>query len=416
MQMDIYNNKSKFKVGVVIIALLLAGASLYYTNTLIKKLEQRERRLIDLYAKGLEFAVDEKIGNELTFLMQEIIGANNSVPLILTDEKGDIISFRNIKVPEPKNTSVKEAQRILEKEKQILERELEKMKDENPPIEVSFGGKNYIYYRNSNLLSQLTYYPFIQFGVVVIFGLLTYLAFNYSRRAEQNRVWVGLAKETAHQLGTPISSLMAWVEYLRADDEADPIVADELEKDVERLQMVTARFSSIGSEPTLQPENISIVVQNFMNYLQRRISSQVKVRVKDWLPPEKMVNMNRYLFEWVVENICKNAVDAMGGRGELRLRLREIPEGDVVIDITDTGKGMTKTQVKKVFNPGFTTKKRGWGLGLTLAKRIVEEYHKGRIFIKESEVGKGTTFSIILKEGDAKEEEVENEKVKVSSV
>jgi signal transduction histidine kinase len=244
----------------------------------------------------------------------------------------------------------------------------------------------------------------VQFVVIIIFGLLTYMAFNYSRRAEQNRVWVGLAKETAHQLGTPISSLMAWVEYLRLDETADQSITNELEKDVQRLQMVTARFSSIGSEPTLQPENISVVVQGFMNYLQKRISSQVKVRVKDWLPPEKMVNMNRYLFEWVIENICKNAVDAMAGRGELRLRLREIPEGDVVIDITDTGKGMNKQQVKQVFNPGFTTKKRGWGLGLTLAKRIIEEYHKGRIFIKTSEVDKGTTFSIILKEGILEEE------------
>lgn len=398
--MDIYNNKSRFKIGVVAIALLLAVASLYYTNTLVKKLEQREKKLIDLYAKGFEFAVNPDIDNDLVFLMEEIIGANKSVPVILTDEKGEIISSRNIELPEPRNTSVEEAQRILKQEKEIHQRELAMMKEEHPPIEVSFGGKNYIYYRNSDLLEQLRYYPFIQFGVIIIFGFLTYMAFNYSRRAEQNRVWVGLAKETAHQLGTPISSLMAWIEYLRIDENADQGIADELEKDVQRLQMVTARFSSIGSEPTLQPENISLVVHNFINYLQKRISSKVKVRVKDWLPPEKAVNMNRYLFEWVIENICKNAVDAMSGRGELRLRLREIPEGDVVIDITDTGKGMSKTQVKKVFNPGFTTKKRGWGLGLTLAKRIIEEYHKGRIFVKSSEVGKGTTFSIILKEGE----------------
>jgi signal transduction histidine kinase len=405
--MDIYNNKSKFKVGIVVIALLLAGVSLYYTNTLVKKLEQREKRLIDLYAKGLEFAVDEKVGDELTFLMQEIVGANNSVPMILTDEKDNIINSRNIKLPEKqeKLLSVDEAQKIVDQEEKILARELAIMKEENLPIVVSFlGDKNYIYYRNSDLLGQLRYYPYVQFVVIIIFGLLTYMAFNYSRRAEQNRVWVGLAKETAHQLGTPISSLMAWVEYLRLDETADQSITNELEKDVQRLQMVTARFSSIGSEPTLQPENISVVVQGFMNYLQKRISSQVKVRVKDWLPPEKMVNMNRYLFEWVIENICKNAVDAMAGRGELRLRLREIPEGDVVIDITDTGKGMNKQQVKQVFNPGFTTKKRGWGLGLTLAKRIIEEYHKGRIFIKTSEVDKGTTFSIILKEGILEEE------------
>ncbi len=405
--MDIYNNKSKFKVGIVVIALLLAGVSLYYTNTLVKKLEQREKRLIDLYAKGLEFAVDEKVGDELTFLMQEIVGANNSVPMILTDEKDNIINSRNIKLPEKqeKLLSVDEAQKIVDQEEKILARELAIMKEENLPIVVSFlGDKNYIYYRNSDLLGQLRYYPYVQFVVIIIFGLLTYMAFNYSRRAEQNRVWVGLAKETAHQLGTPISSLMAWVEYLRLDETADQSITNELEKDVQRLQMVTARFSSIGSEPTLQPENISVVVQGFMNYLQKRISSQVKVRVKDWLPPEKMVNMNRYLFEWVIENICKNAVDAMAGRGELRLRLREIPEGDVVIDITDTGKGMNKQQVKQVFNPGFTTKKRGWGLGLTLAKRIIEEYHKGRIFIKASEVDKGTTFSIILKEGILEEE------------
>jgi signal transduction histidine kinase len=232
--------------------------------------------------------------------------------------------------------------------------------------------------------------------IVAIFAYIAYLAFSSSRRAEQNRVWVGLAKETAHQLGTPISSLMAWVEFLKTEPHLEDFRI-ELQKDIKRLEMITARFSSIGSEPTLKDEDIYFIVLGITNYLQRRISTKVKMSITNDLPARTQISLNRHLFEWVIENLCKNAVDAMNGVGELHIHLQEAPEGDVIIDITDTGKGMAKNQLKKVFNPGFTTKKRGWGLGLTLAKRIVEEYHRGKIFVKQSEVDKGTTFRIILR-------------------
>ncbi len=273
------------------------------------------------------------------------------------------------------------------------------MRKSHYPIKVDIDDGNFglIYYTNSKLLRQLNYFPLALLATLAALGVLAYLSFSSSRRAEQNRVWVGLAKETAHQLGTPLSSLLAWVDYMRTDPEHyEAEVTDEIEKDVQRLETITARFSSIGSMPTLKDENLDEVVTQFTNYLARRISTKVKMTVESHLPSTLMVRINRLLFEWVIENICKNAVDAMAGVGELRIRLLPLPNNEVGIDITDTGKGMSKSSVGKVFSPGYSTKKRGWGLGLTLAKRIVEEYHKGRLFVKSSEVGKGTTFRIVL--------------------
>jgi two-component system, sporulation sensor kinase E len=389
--MDIYKNKSQFKVGVVLFALTIAAASLYYTNVLIQKLAEREGKIIDLYAQALEYAVSSEIDEDQLFMVHGIIAANESIPVILVSNN-KITDYENLHIPS--GTSAKRKERILAQE-------LATMKKQHPPIVVSLsdGEKaNYVYYRDSDLLIQLKYYPYILLIVIAIFGFLTYLAFSYSRKAEQNRVWVGLAKETAHQLGTPISSLMAWIDYLRHE----PALKDgstllELEKDVKRLEMITARFSSIGSEPTLKSEEVYFIVLGITNYLQKRISSKVKIEVKSELPRGTSIMLNRYLFEWVIENICKNAVDAMNAVGEIKILLSEAPEGDIMMDISDTGKGIPKNQIKKVFSPGFTTKKRGWGLGLTLAKRIVEEYHQGKIFVKSSEIGKGTTFRIILR-------------------
>lgn len=389
--MDIYKNKSRFKIGFVVAALALGLVSLYYTNLLVQNLAERERKLIDLYAQTLKFVVKAEPDDEVTFLLQEVIVSNKSIPVILM--QGDrITDFQNIKIP--KNASEQRKERILK-------RELATMKEEHPPIVIDLGDdiKSYVYYRESDLLYQLRYYPYVQLLVVGIFGFLTYLAFSYSRRAEQNRVWVGLAKETAHQLGTPISSLMAWIDYLKAEPSLkEDDVVYELAKDVKRLEMVTARFSSIGSEPTLRDEDVYFIVLGITNYLRRRISSKVSLEVKSDLPRGKEMRLNRYLFEWVIENICKNAVDAMSGIGELKVHLDELPEGDMYIDISDTGKGMSKSQIKKVFNPGFTTKKRGWGLGLTLAKRIIEQYHGGKLSVLYSEPDKGTTFRILLRE------------------
>jgi hypothetical protein len=388
---DIYSNKSRFKLGVVLIAIAIAGISLYYTNTLVQRLASREEKLIDLYGRALQYVVKSDVDEEQTFFLQEVIETNESIPVILV-RNDKIIDFKNINIPP--NSSEKRKQNILNAE-------LASMKKQHPPVVVDFADKeerNYVYYRDSDLLYQLRYYPWALLTVIFSFGFLVYLAFSYSKRAEQNRVWVGLAKETAHQLGTPISSLMAWIDYLRHIPElkSDNVVM-ELEKDVKRLEMVTARFSSIGSEPTLNNEDVYFIVLGITNYLQRRISTKVKMEIKSELPRGTSVMLNRYLFEWVIENICKNAVDAMNAVGSIKIHLQEAPEGDVIIDITDTGKGMTKAQAKKVFNPGFTTKKRGWGLGLTLAKRIIENYHKGKLFIKHTEPEKGTTFRIILR-------------------
>jgi signal transduction histidine kinase len=254
----------------------------------------------------------------------------------------------------------------------------------------------FLYYKHSNILTQLIYYPYVQLTVIAIFGFIAYMAYSYSRTAEQNRVWVGMAKETAHQLGTPISSLMAWVEYLRADEEfANNEFLDELDKDIAKLQLITARFSSIGSVPVLNEEDIVNISERVADYLRSRISSKVMITVES-MHDMLIGNVNAPLFEWVVENICKNAVDAMSGIGHITIRIQEASDWRIFIDISDTGKGIPAVKLKQVFNPGFTTKKRGWGLGLALAKRIIENYHRGKIFVLSSDHDKGTTFRIVL--------------------
>lgn len=389
--MDIYTNRSTYKLVIILVALLIGGLSVVYTNELVNKLAERERKLIDLSAKGYKEIASTEFSESQGFLFKEIIEANTSVPVILTDEDGNYISHRNFDVPTGMNP---------EKEAAYFKKEIELMKAQYPPIVIEIAGlKQFIYYRNSKLINQLRYYPYIQLAVIGMFILMGYLAFSISRNAEQNRVWVGLAKETAHQLGTPISSLLAWAEYLRTKPEIEEEgIVEEMDKDIQRLQMITARFSSIGSEQKLQLEDLGEMVTQSINYLRSRVSKKVVITVE--IEPDGgqvMAYINRPLFEWVIENISKNAVDAMTGEGKLTLRIIELTEGNVQMDITDTGKGIPKNQFKKVFEPGFTTKKRGWGLGLTLAKRIVEQYHKGKIFVKSSEPGKGTTFRILLR-------------------
>ncbi len=389
--LNIYADKSQYKVVVVLIALLIGSCSVFYTDLLVKQLDQRERQQIELFAKSMQFLVSgQDISEDINFVFQEINRANEIFPVILVDGKGVIQTHRN--VPIPKGAS-------KEREQEILRDELETMKEDHEPIVVNYGGDqvNYIYYSNSYLITQLRYYPYIQLSVIGVFVLLGYLAFSYSRKAEQNRVWVGLAKETAHQLGTPLSSLMAWIEYFKSDPRyADDDVIPELEKDVERLEMITARFSNIGSVPTLKEENVFDVVQNTVVYLQKRISPKVRMSVTAEGEDLPNVLINKHLFEWVIENLCKNAVDAMTGTGEIRILLRKSHQHKLLIDVSDTGKGISKKHITRVFEPGFSTKKRGWGLGLTLAKRIIENYHKGKIFVKQSEPGKGTTFRIIM--------------------
>ncbi|MES2733668.1 MAG: HAMP domain-containing sensor histidine kinase [Bacteroidota bacterium] len=389
--MDIYDNKSKYKIIIVLIALLIGSSSVYYTNNIVSQLARREKKQIELFAKAMQQLANENSDENINFLFQELISSNTTVPVIVVNEKGEPASSRNIDIP---------VDATLEQRRTILQKELERMKEEHKPIILEAEGEtNYIYYHNSYLLSQLKYYPYAQLTGIFVLAALAYLAFSYSRNAEQNRVWVGLAKETAHQLGTPLSSLMAWIEYFKADPKFDDDeIIPELEKDVKRLEMITMRFSNIGSIPTLKEEDLYDVVQGILTYLQKRISTKVKMTVKNRLIGNNPVQLNRYLFEWVIENISKNAVDAMGGVGELSVTLLTTTDHHIAIDISDNGKGISKAHIKQVFEPGFSTKKRGWGLGLTLAKRIIENYHQGKIFVKQSELGKGTTFRIVLNE------------------
>lgn len=394
---DIYNQNNILKIILALNLLLVGTGSLLYTNRLILKLEAREEQYVQLYVKAVEYLYSssspDAASGDLTFVTSEILQANKTIPVIYVDQNNQILAKLNIDGLPP-GISPAEEQPLLRKKM------AEMSKNHKPiPVVMNGGKQGRVYYSNSDVLRQIAYLPYALLAILTALGVLAYLSFSSSRRAEQNRVWVGLAKETAHQLGTPMSSLMAWVEYMRSDPEQyDGSITDEIEKDVQRLETITARFSSIGSVPTLKEENLNEVVEQFTNYLAKRISTKVKMTLASQLPPNQQVKINKLLFEWVIENICKNAVDAMKGVGELRLSIVPLPHKGVAIDITDTGKGISKANMQKVFSPGFSTKKRGWGLGLTLAKRIVEEYHNGRLYVKSSEVGKGTTFRIVLNE------------------
>ncbi|MEO1050632.1 MAG: HAMP domain-containing sensor histidine kinase [Bacteroidota bacterium] len=396
--LDIYQNKSKLKWIVLAMSTIISVGSIYYTNYLVDKLKQRESKLIELFARTLEYTIEDELSVNLLFITREILIPNNEIPVILTNANDSIISWRNIRglkdsYSEPKRRG-------------ILKSELELMKETYDPIVITDKDENgevfsfqLVYYRNSFLLTQLTYYPYIQLSVIAIFGFIAYLAFNYSKTAEQNRVWVGLAKETAHQLGTPLSSLMAWLEYLKEEPSLkEKGITEELDKDIQKLKMITERFSNIGSTPALKDENVHDIISNIINYLKPRLSSKVSFNINS-LSPGITAKINAPLFEWVIENLCKNAVDAMSGAGSISIRILRGSDNRVIVDITDTGKGIPKSKIKQVFNPGFTTKKGGWGLGLTLVKRIIEIYHEGKIFVRSSEENQGTTFRIILSVG-----------------
>lgn len=383
--LDLYNNKNQVKWLVILVSIVIGGGSIWYTNRLVEELRERERRQIELLSSALEYAATT--AENLTFINQEIIQQNYSIPVIMVDADENPLEFRNIRFK--KNANAEDSVKTLK-------RELEEMRAEYEPILLQEADIQ-VFYRNSELLINLKYYPYIQLAVILLFGVLAYAVLNQSKIAEQNRVWAGLTKETAHQLGTPIASLMAWIDYLRNSpvwDENKEII-QEMDKDVVKLRMVTERFSSIGSKPVIKPENLYEVIEESINYLRPRISTKVDLLINaDSKDLEAM--MNKPLFEWVIENICKNAVDAMKGKGTITINVLQDSDKYVLVDITDTGKGMDKNMYKRVFNPGFTTRQRGWGLGLTLAKRIVEGYHGGKIFVKTSEVGKGTTFRIAL--------------------
>lgn len=394
--MNLYTSQARWKWIVLLVSVCISSGSIWYTNVLVNQLKEQEKEQIQLYAKTLEYTVNENdaSGDNINFITQEILFQNNSIPIIIADEKGEVLDYRNIDV----DTTLSK-QDITK----FLKGEIETMRKQYEPIKISLidNGQvfavQYIYYENSFLLTQLIAYPYIQLSVIAIFAIISYLAFNYSKEAEQNRLWVGLAKETAHQLGTPLSSLMAWMEVLRDDANLkEKGIVDELEKDVKKLTIVTERFSSIGSVPVLKQENVVQLVNNVVQYLRPRISSKVRLEVYT-LSESIYANVHAPLFEWVIENLCKNAVDAMGSSGLIAIKILRGSESKVLIDISDTGKGIPRSKIPMVFNPGFTTKKRGWGLGLALAKRIIESYHNGQIFVKSSEENQGTTFRIVLK-------------------
>lgn len=371
-----FKNFRNAKYVLIAVAAVIAAVSLWVSNLIVEDLKQEEERRMAVWASAMTSLINAEVGEDVS-LENEIITSNKTIPVVMLDKEGNVISHNNIQDTE-------------------LNKVVDEMRASGSRIEVPLGDDEscYIYYDDSATLVQLSYYPYIQLAVVVLFFVICFVAVLSSKRAEQNRVWVGLSKETAHQLGTPISSLMAWIEVLKAkyaDDEMLP----EMERDVQRLQMVADRFSKIGSRTEPVPEDVSAVVGKAVEYMKRR--SPAKVKYKLSFPDAPLsVRLNVPLMEWVFENLCKNAIDAMEGCGEISVVVAD--GGDkVLVDVSDTGKGIAKSRWKMIFEPGFTTKPRGWGLGLSLAKRIVEEFHKGRIYIKKSLPGKGTTFRIELK-------------------
>lgn len=382
--MNIYERKSRWKVILVLIASLIIISTLWYTNRLAGKLAAEEKNRVEQIANIYKYISTASDNQDFGFLL-EIIQSNKTVPIIWADADDNILDFRNIDSVKVQNDSM------------YLKKELKDMKAFADPVkfELSQGVYQYIYYKHSVLYTQLLYYPYVQLGIIAAFLIVAYILFNTARRSEQNRVWVGMAKETAHQLGTPISSLVAWIDYLRESGmDGKKNIVDEMQKDVERLELIAARFSKVGSSPDLVERNIVKELENTIDYLKRRSSKKVTFTFHS--PRNEIkVKMNPTLFNWVTENLLKNALDAIEGSGDISVNIEE--HGQVIyIDITDSGKGIPKSKFTTVFEPGYSTKKRGWGLGLTLAKRITENYHNGKIFVKSSLLGKGTTFRIIL--------------------
>lgn len=381
--MRLYEQKKWWKRALAIIALCIGIFSIWYTTKLVKQLSIEEEKKIKLWANATQLMA--KAEGNIEFML-DIITGNETIPIILTDGKNNIISFRNLDSIQAKDTT-------------YLNDELLEMKSEHEPIKIVYDAENdfynLLYYKNSIVLTQLKAYPAIQLALISLFAIMSYLALSSSRRAEQNQVWVGMSKETAHQLGTPISSLNEWINLLReTPKEEQGYLLDELQNDTKRLELITERFSKIGSEPILKEENMDLVVEKSMQYMKTRVSSLVNIHI-NIAKPGNWAKINVPLFDWVLENLSKNAIDAMNGKGELNINISHDAKF-VYIDIHDTGKGIPKSKFNTVFKPGFTTKKRGWGLGLSLVKRIVEGYHKGKIFVRNSEAGKGTTFRIML--------------------
>lgn len=380
--MNIFRYNTFWKLSLLLLAVIIGLGSLIYTETLVTRLKVEERKNMELWAEAERLIILSDSSQNVDF-PYSIIDNNSTVPVILTDESDNIISARNFNPEKTGDTT-------------YMKKSLKKIKENNKPIIINLGKNhfNLIYYKDSTILTMLIYYPYTQLGIIIFFILVSYLAFRSSRNAEKNQVWVGMSKETAHQLGTPTSSLAGWIEVLQ-QRYPEILITKELALDVERLEKVTERFSKIGSKPSLSNENIVPIINRTLDYLKTRTSSKVKF-INDYSNgDEVIIPVNIALFEWVIENVAKNAIDAMEGNGSLTFRISETDK-HALIDISDTGKGIPKSAYKKIFNPGFTTKQRGWGLGLSLAKRIIVEYHNGKIFVRHSEVGKGSSIRIVM--------------------
>ena len=392
------------KFLIVAVSIAAVVGFLLISNSLVKELGKQERERMDIWAKATQRLAKANLDSDFEFML-DIIAANNSIPVMIFDKDRNISEFRNFKLPDKGDKDVMVYSDLSPKNREYLSKRLNKAlgkqsaermaqnSDHFIKVEIAEGFNQYIYYEDSALLKSLSLYPYIQMTFTIILAVVLYLALVYTKRAEQNRLWVGLSKETAHQLGTPISSLMAWSEYLQSIG-LDKEVTDEIDKDVKRLSTIADRFGKIGSLPEMQLEYINEIVGNSQEYMKNRVSGRVSINMH-LSEDDHGVKLSRPLIEWVMENLTKNAVDAMQGAG--RIDITTGTEGkNVWIEVKDTGKGIARKNFKTVFNPGYTTKKRGWGLGLTLVKRIIEEYHGGRIYVKESELGRGTTFRIEL--------------------
>ncbi|MBI1191961.1 MAG: hypothetical protein GC205_02125 [Bacteroidetes bacterium] len=382
----LYRYKDHLKTVLLVIGGMIVGATVWYTSRIAAQIKEEEKRKVEIFAKALVTATQGPDEQSFGFIL-DVIKSNESIPQILVDDQGTIMEYNNL-----------DSMRAT-RDPDFLASQLARMKEYADPIVVPLDQdlEQYLYYNHSALYDRVRYFPILQLSIIGLFLGAAYAVFSTSRRAEQNRVWVGMSKETAHQLGTPISSLVAWVEYLRESEEGKALgsVLEEMDKDVQRLETIAERFSKVGSAPDLHPVDLRLALQESVEYIRRRSSvSKVDIRL-DFPDQPVQAAINEPLFAWVIENLLKNALDAMEGSGSIGLKLGQKHQTSWV-DISDSGKGIPKNRWQKVFEPGFSTKKRGWGLGLTLTRRIVENYHAGKVFVKDSQPGQGTTFRIEL--------------------
>ncbi len=388
--MDIYSKKQRWKQILLLSAVLIGVGSLWYTSGLVNHIQITERQKMEVWAEAVRIVTSADLDTELAFPFS-VIENNTHIPVILTDAEGEIIFHRNLDSLKTENPK-------------YLHRQLEHAREENDSLVIDLGSGEYqlLYYRDSFLLRQLIFFPYVQLGVIILFILVSYIAFSVSRTAEQNEVWTGMSKETAHQLGTPISSLIGWMELLK-DSDLDPSMILDMQKDTSRLEKITDRFSKIGSRPLMKDSDLTSILKESLEYIKNRGPHNVEYLLD--LPSQPIIiSLNDTLFEWVIENLLKNATDAIEGAGRIILHAVDI-EDSVIVDVEDTGKGIAKSRFRTIFKPGYTTKKRGWGLGLSLSKRIIESYHHGKIYVFSSSPNDSTIIRIILKKTETQDRE-----------